>query len=358
MRVLHLARPSAGGVLRYLQSVLPRLQQADVTVAVACPAAMHPSLSMVETRRWEITDRPRALNDLRCALTAWRWAKQFDIIHAHGLRATAVLALLPPKRWIFTLHNLPPENLSAAAHALLLRASRTASCIVSVSQAVQEAWVRLFPSSAAKCVVIHGGVDVNEAHTSSVERRRARRQWNLPDKQPAALCVARLMHDKGVDVLLRALVYAQGWYAVIVGDGPDRDQLVRLASESGVGARTRFTGYLTTLDAAWAACDVAVIPSRREGFGLFAIEAMAAGKPVIASNCGGLAETIVPGQTGWLVPPDDALALANALELAYRERDTWSEMGKRGREHVKQHFTWERSTQQLLDCYRRLVSSE
>lgn len=355
MRILHLARPAAGGVLRFLQNVLPYLEHEGVECAVACPSAMHSSLSPLHTLRWEISDRPQLLRDLRCALQAKEWQSDYDLLHAHGLRAVGVLAIAPPRRWVFTLHNLPPEHLSQPIHWLLRRASLSASRVLAVSQAVQEGWLRHFPGSGSKCLVIPGGVDVERIYSRSVDRRTARQQWNLPEEAPVALCVARLMEDKGVDILLQALSHVPEWFALIVGEGPQREYLVRLASELGVGERVRFAGYLPTLDSAWAVCDVAVVPSRREGLGLFALEAMAAEKPVIAAKTGGLAEIVRHGETGWLFKPEDPHALADALRRMLSLQDSWHEIGRRGREYVAGHFTWQGTAQRLLECYRALL---
>lgn len=355
MRILHLARPAAGGVLRFLQNVLPYLEREGAECTVACPSAMHPSLLPLRTLRWEISDRPQLLRDLRCAFQAKGWQNDYDLLHAHGLRAVGVLAIASPRRWVFTLHNLPPEHLSQPIRWLLRRASRSASRILAVSQAVQEGWLHHFPDSEPKCVVIPGGVDMERIYSHSVDRRTARQQWNLPEEAPVALCVARLMEDKGVDILLRALSHVPEWFALVVGEGPQREPLVQLASELGVGERVRFAGYLPILDSAWAVCDVAVVPSRREGLGLFALEAMAAEKPVVASKTGGLAEIVRHGETGWLVKPEDPHALADALRQVLALRDSWYEMGRRGREYVAGHFTWRETAQQLLECYRSLL---
>lgn len=356
MRVLHLARPAMGGMLRYLQHVLPRLQEAGVTCAVASPAEMHAVLAPIRTLSWDISDRPHPWRDVRCALQARGWQREYDLLHAHGLRAVAALAIAPPARWVFTLHNLPPSHLSPLARGLLHRAARSAGRILPVSRAVQEGWLRHFPCSAPRCEVIPGGVEPRAIHYDVAQAKSARQQWNLPESAPVALCVARLMDDKGVDVLLRALVCAPTWFALIVGEGPQRHELVRLASSLGVGERVRFTGYLPTLDLAWAACDVAVAPSRREGLGLFALEAMAAEKPVLASCAGGLAEVVSPGETGWLVTPDDPTALAEGLQRALAQRDRWGEIGKRGRERVLQQYTWQHTAQRLLEVYRSLLN--
>lgn len=316
---------------------------------------MYPALSPLRTLRWEISDRPQPLNDLRRALQASRWQNDYDLFHAHGLRAVGVLAIAPPTRWLFTLHNLPPDHLAEPARWLLRRAGRSAQQILAVSQAVQEGWLSLFPETAPKCKVAPGGVDVEQLRPPLTEGQTARRSWNLPKDVPVALCVARLMEDKGVDVLLEALSHAPEWFVLIVGEGPQRESLLKLASALGVGERVRFTGYLARLDSAWAVCDVAVVPSRREGLGLFALEAMAAEKPVIASDTGGLRETVRHGETGWLVAPNDPFALADALRRALNLRGSWREMGERGREHVASHFTWQRTAERLLECYRQLL---
>lgn len=343
-------------MLRFLQNVVPRLEQNGVKCTIACPSAMHLALRSYHTLRWEIADRPQVLADLRCAVRAKGWQRDYDLFHAHGLRAAGVLALSPPRRWVFTLHNLPPEHLVPPARWLLSRAALSAGRILAVSQAVRDAWLRHFPQSEPKCEIVSGGVDADAIRPYEVDRLTAREMWNLPEGVPVALCVARLMEDKGVDVLLKALAYAPEWFALIVGEGPQREALLEFASEAGVGERVRFTGFLPVLDSAWAACDVAVIPSRREGLGLFALEAMAAEKPVIASDAGGLAEVVLPDATGWLVTRDDPTALAHALQQALSLRPLWRDMGKRGRDYVLQHFTWEHTAQRLLECYRRLSS--
>jgi len=344
-------------MLRFLQNVLSRLEREGVDCAVACPSFMHSSLPSLHTLPWEIPDRPRLTADIRWAWQARRWQQDYDLLHAHGLRAVSVLSILPPARWLFMLHNLPPENLSLTARWLLRRAARSTKNVLSVSRAVQSAWLKHFPDTEPKCTVVPGGVDVHMMAQSVPDAPEARSRWNLPVHAPVALCVGRLMEDKGVDVLLNALVHAPQWFALIVGEGPLRHSLQKLAADLGVGERVRFTGYLESLDCAWATCDVAVVPSRREGLGLFALEAMAACKPVIASSTGGLVEIVRHGENGWLVPPEDPLALANMLQQAFAFRDAWREIGEQGRRYVRQHYTWEHTVQRLLECYQRLVST-
>jgi glycosyltransferase involved in cell wall biosynthesis len=139
---------------------------------------------------------------------------------------------------------------------------------------------------------------------------------------PVIGCMARLVPGKGVDDALAAAAgeLADGGRMRIAGDGPERSRLEALARRLGVERRVDFLGWVDDPAAFWASCDVAVVPSHQwiESFGLAAVEAMACGRPVIATRNGGLAELVADGETGFLVPPGDLGALGGALR-AYRD---------------------------------------
>lgn len=320
---------------------------------VAAPSSLHPSLTLLPTRSWQISDRPRLWGDLRCAYQVNRWQREYDLLHAHGLRAAAVVAVGSPRRWVFSIHNLLPDRLSPVERMVLQRAAAGAQAILPVSHAIAQQWLNLFPHTTPRCTVVPGGVHVPSALP---DKAQARAQLGVPLDVPLLLCVARLMPDKGVDILLHALTLATEWFALVVGEGPDREPLEHLQQRLGLSERVRFTGYLPDLSPAWAACDLAVVPSRREGLGLFALEALAASKPVVASRVGGLPEVVRHGETGWLVPPEDPQALAEALGDALRYRGQWGDMGRLGRADVQARFSWRRTAEQLYEVYRRLVN--
>jgi L-malate glycosyltransferase len=127
--------------------------------------------------------------------------------------------------------------------------------------------------------------------------------------------VGRLEWRKGHDVLLAAAERLRGRRAqvLLVGDGPLAEELGRRAAALGVASDVRFTGTLDDVRPALAAMDVFVLPSREEGMSNALMEAMAAGRPIVASDVGGNGEVLDGGQLGVLVPPDDALALADAV---------------------------------------------
>ena len=148
---------------------------------------------------------------------------------------------------------------------------------------------------------------------------------------PVLGALGRLDFQKGFDVMLRALVDVPEARLVVVGDGPERAALERLAKELALAERVRFEGwredarrYLTTFD-------VFVLPSRFEGFPLAIVEAMLARLPVVAANVGSVAEAVADGETGVLVPPEDPAALASAVRRVLDDPEGRARMGDRGR---------------------------
>ena len=172
----------------------------------------------------------------------------------------------------------------------------------------------------------------------------------------------RLVRKKGVDVLLNALALLSGRLPgvrlVVVGDGPERPALERLAATLGVAGAVTFVGHRVQdqMEGALAGVWVQAVPSRwDEPFGLVAAEAMMRGTAVVASSGGGLADQVVPGQTGALVPPGNAQALADALEPMLRDRDLAERMGAAGRARALAELTIDRHVDRMLTIYEDVL---
>ncbi len=167
-----------------------------------------------------------------------------------------------------------------------------------------------------------------------------------PASQPTVLCMGRLMPMKAVDVLIRAVpsVAAEipNVLVEIVGQGPDRPRLERLAWSLGLARHVRFHGWVTSevrdeiADLAW----IAVCPSLFEGWGMVCMEAAARGLPVIASDAPGLRESVVHEETGLLFPSSDHQALSEAIVGLLEDSETREQMGEAGRRWAELH-TWE-----------------
>jgi glycosyltransferase involved in cell wall biosynthesis len=141
---------------------------------------------------------------------------------------------------------------------------------------------------------------------------------------------------------------------VIIGEGPLRGSLERAVSDARLEEVVHFAGRRTDIPRLLAGADVVALPSLHEGLGVAALEGMAAGRPVVASRVGGLAEAVLDGETGWLVPPGDAQALAERLTLVLSDVEGRRRMGGRAREWVAERYTMTRMATENERVYRML----
>jgi len=181
-------------------------------------------------------------------------------------------------------------------------------------------------------------------------------------RDPVIVFAGRLMHKKGADVLVGAFakVVAQvpGARLLIAGDGPEREALLRLIAQLKLESTVSILGQRSreeverAFDGAW----IQVVPSRwEEPFGLVATESMMRGRPVVASDCGGLSEIIQNGKTGLLVPPGDAEKLAAALLSLINDRSRIIQMGRAAREVAVTQFSEDTSVEKFLKLYESLL---
>jgi glycosyltransferase involved in cell wall biosynthesis len=171
------------------------------------------------------------------------------------------------------------------------------------------------------------------------------------------VAVGSVIHQKGFDVLLSALAVSQGdWVADIVGDGAHRAELTRrVAADRSTAGRVRFRGWESDVGAVLAQGDIVVLPSRWEGTPYAALDAMAAGLPVVASRIDGLTEVVVDRRTGLLIPPDDPAALARAIDTLSADRTLARRMGAQGRRRVQEFFGVERMIDRTIEVYEGVL---
>jgi D-inositol-3-phosphate glycosyltransferase len=242
-------------------------------------------------------------------------------------------------------------------------------CIVSTSpQEVDD--LRDLVSQRGRIEVIPCGTDID--NFQPIFKTEAREQLGLNPQAKIVLYVGRFDPRKGIETLVRA--YAQlversadagNLHLLIVGgsdpqedDGAERLRIEGIVNSLGIGASIEFVGMVghDLLPLYYTAADVCVIPSHYEPFGLVAIEAMACGTPVVASAVGGLKFTVVPEETGLLVPAKDEAAFANAIERILTD-DLWvQQVRKQAVTRVQDHFSWTGVAVQLSDLYRSLLA--
>jgi glycosyltransferase involved in cell wall biosynthesis len=338
------ARPAEGGLRRHVGLLCAGLASRGVAAGLCAPRDWSMPQEAADIPVWpvDLRDRPSPVADLRAALAVARLSAGFPLIHGHGARGAWIAALaatLSRKPYVVTAHNLA-RPLPGLPGRLLRFAWGRATGVVAVSAAVAatlEAWgapmerIRVIPNGVPECAF-----DVPD-------RADARRRLRLLHRGPLVAAAGRLAREKGFATLLaataRLAVDIPDVRVVIAGAGPERDTLAALATSLRITSHIDLCGSLDGCSTLFAAADVVVAPSLSEGQGMVALEAMAAGRPVVASRVGGLVETVQESETGILTPPSDAEALYRAVAALLRDRTSADAMGRRGREVAAERYT-------------------
>ena len=283
----------------------------------------------------------------KAARLAWR----ADVICSHWLLPSGLIGALLSK--LFGKPHVAVEH-SGALHLLarLRGGKRLARFIVAgshrvvvVSEDLRRKLIALCPAAKDKCVVMPMGVEMKPR---ALEAQAGRLRH--------ILFIGRLARIKGADVLIDALRDGPGARLIVAGDGPERNALERLAAERGI--KVEFLGHVNAArrDALLAACDVVVIPSRvlddrSEGMPVVCLEAMAAGRAIIASRSGGLAEIIRDTHNGLLFEPGDARMLAEKLRRLLNDAPLRARLGQNGMRTAAE-YAWPRAAA----AYARLIN--
>ena len=277
------------------------------------------------------------------ALVARLRGRRVSGVHAYFAHTPTDVARVASRRlgvrYGFSTHAKDARKVPADA---LRRRGREAACVVACNTDV----ARTLRNEGIDTRLIPHGVDLDHVPATPV-----------PVGPPTRLlAVGRLVPKKGFDVLLDAVTALRGpWQLTLVGDGPERDRLEGLVGARGLADRVHFAGSRThaELPGMYAAAHAVVVPSvedetgDRDGLPNVVLEAMASGRPVVASDVGAIAGAVTPGRTGLLIPPGNALALARALEHLSRQPTLAVEFGRHARRLVEDRFDLDRCTRRL-----------
>ncbi len=280
--------------------------------------------------------------------------QRYDVVHFHTKRAHALSLWLPRFRggpkYVVTRRMDYPERRNFYTNWLY---NRRVDGVVAISGAIRDALIEA-GVEAGKIRLIPSGIDV-EAFSSGLAAHKRERAVAVVG------CLAALEVRKGQRLLLEAAAVLKNQAVEVeirfAGDGPERAALEVLASRLGLSDRVCFLGFVPEPAGFLAAVDIVALPSLYEGLGVSALEAMAAGKPVVATRVGGLAESVIDGVTGFLVPPKDAPALAEAIAMLVRHPARAAAMGEHGREHVARNFSLAQTARQNEAFYYDLLDS-
>jgi len=273
----------------------------------------------------------RMLRDLR-----------LDVIHSHEFDMAFYGALAA--RWlgvrhVITMHGSDKVMEVARRRVALRMAASLSAETVTVSHHSRRYMEEHLPMPMGCVGVVHNGVPDRPG-----DREATRDALKIADDEVLVLSVGNLRPRKGHAVLVKAMgelatdPSLPRWKLAIAGDGPEREPLARLARDLGIADRVQLLGQREDVPDLQAAADVYAMPSNWEGLPMAILEAMFGGCPIVASDVGGIAEAVTPGQEGFLVPPQDPHALAEALRPLVADAATRARMGEAARRRALRDF--------------------
>ena len=285
-----------------------------------------------------------------------------DVVHAHDwLVAHPAVALSEfyDVPMVSTIHATEAGrhsgwvsgSLSRQVHAVESWLVRESDSLITCSASMRDEITELFGPGLAEVTVIRNGIDA--ARWPFAERRR----HGVAGGPPELIFVGRLEYEKGVHDAIAALPRIRrahpGTTLTIAGDGTQQDWLVEQARKHRVLKATRFVGRLdhAELLAALHRADAAVLPSHYEPFGLVALEAAAAGTPLVTSNIGGLGEAVINGETGMSCPPRDVARLAEAVGAVLDDPAAAQRRARAARERLTSDFDWHTVADETAQVY-------
>jgi glycosyltransferase involved in cell wall biosynthesis len=274
-----------------------------------------------------------------------------DIVHFHTARAHALAPFCRGRGARLVVTRRMDYVPRGGGYTRFLY-NRAVDAVIAISEGVRAALLRA-GVRPERIRVVPSGIDPDAFAAPPEARGALRQEWGVAANEILVLVLGALERRKGHAVLLQAAAQLAptlpGLRYVFCGTGSEADVL--MARAAGLGGVVRLAGFRDDAAACLAAADIVAVPSLHEGLGVAALEAMAAGRAVVASRVGGLAEAVVEGRTGVLVPPGDPPSLAEAITRLALDRDFRDRLGSAGRLRVRTRFTTAAMAEGTLACY-------
>jgi glycosyltransferase involved in cell wall biosynthesis len=381
-----IARLNMGGPALHVAYLTAGLQKRgyDTTLAAGSLARGEDSMAFIADGLGvdvvRIDELGREISPLRDLIATIKLARLIrrerpQILHTHTAKAGTVgrVAVLlagsrRPPIVVHTFHGHVLRGYFGPLRSLFFRLleRRLASittALVAVSPQVRDDLVALGVAPRERFVVIRLGIELDERVAPEQNGRvESRRYLGIPENRFAVGWIGRMTAVKRTDDVLVAFrrLRESGIDACLcmVGDGPDRGQLERRAHELGIVRDTLFLGYQEDVAPFYAAFDALVLPSGNEGTPVSAIEALAAGRPVVATRVGGVPDVVRDGEDGFLVEAGATDDLAERLERLARDPALRERMGVQGRTRVLPRYAVERLVDDVDRLYRSLLTAK
>jgi glycosyltransferase involved in cell wall biosynthesis len=353
----------AHGVTTYFVNVLPALVDSGVDLTACFLREPHPAAQALQKRGIEpiFLSANRWNPHVVSRVTAIARSHGCRIVHAAGIKGSLVgriVARLTRAEVLVHVHDmLYPTPLVRGLNYLFSRPADLGLC---VSRAVQDVVVDGYYVHRDRARVIHNGISIEHIRNVAPDARlRVRQVLGISPEIPVIAMVARMHPVKGH----RAMIHIMSLIAkarpdamlLLAGDGPERAACEAMTAERGLQANVHFLGQRNDVPELLAASDVVVMPSQSEGLPLAAIEALAAGRPVVGFDVGGMRDVVTDGSDGRVVKAADADAFAAAVIELLRDRAALTILGQRA-SVAAERFSLDNHVQRLLECYREAAA--
>ena len=231
---------------------------------------------------------------------------------------------------------------------------------IAVSEAVKKASIVKRKIPREKMIVLHNGIIFDEFKIpNNIEIKEERKKWKLDEDTNVIGTIAKLRKEKGLEYLIKAvprvLSAIPNSSFFIVGDGSLRNSLENLAKQLGIMKNITFTGFIENVSTILSIFDLKVLPSLTEGFGLVIVEAMAMGKPIIATDVGGVKEILTDGETGLLIPPKNPEVLADKIIYLLKNQEAAKKLGIKAKQESKK-FDIRIQVEKLEEQYLKIIN--
>jgi glycogen(starch) synthase len=382
-----------GGLGRHVHAIATQLAAQGHEVVVLCrqpsgsDAVTHPTTDVVSegVRLIRVAEDPAHLVFER-DLVAWTLAMghamtraglsllrswQPDVVHAHDWLVThpaVALAEASGVPLVATVHATEAgrhsgwlsQTLNQQVHSVEWWLANRADSVITCSAAMRAEVAHLFEVDPTGITVLHNGIEPRRWRVQAAEVAAARAKYS-PHGDPLLLFFGRLEWEKGVQDLLAALPRIRrahrGTRLVVAGEGSHAGWLVEQARKHKVRRAVDFVGHLSdrALTAVLSAADAVVLPSKYEPFGIVALEAAAAGTPLVASTAGGLGEVVRDGDTGLSFTPGDVDALGSAVRSVLSDRPAAVRRARAAKARLATDFDWASIAADTVAVYRAAV---
>lgn len=292
------------------------------------------------------------------------------MIHAHGYKAAFVSGLAARRVRtpivLFSLYNFVYDEGAGRSKHLFYDISERilpslSDRIIASSEALRRRIIDKGKAEGSKVLMIHTGIRLSSAVSVSRRFSSTSNLLALKTGAPVVVAVGPLAPHKGMKFLLSAAVHilreVPSAQFVIVGDGPSRLELELIAEKYGIHKKVTFTGWREDIRDIIAHADVLVSPSLTEGLPLYALEAMAENKPVVATAVGGTNEVVIDRENGFLVPTKKPMILAHAVLYLLMNHDAAVHLGVAGRRRVEEEFDLKKTVKATADVYKELMAA-